>query len=208
MRKAYYECIFIPRVLSAWDFILVFVMIMDEGGEIMAAGMANKAIIIEEIKDKLSRAKGVVLVDYSGINVQEVTELRAQFRKANVEYKVYKNTLVLRAANELGIEDLEQYLHGTTAFAFDYENPVAPAKVLTEYIGKIKKMQIKSGILESRVVSAAGVEDLSKLPSKEILVAQLLGVMNAPVRDFASVLNGTARSLVQVLSAIQEKISA
>ena len=174
----------------------------------MSNATESKAAVVAEIKDKLTRAQGVVLVNYAGITVQEVTALRAQFRAAGIDYKVYKNTLVARAANELGIQGMDEYLHGSTAFAFGYNDPVAPAKVMSDYIAKAKKMEIKGGVLESKVIDASGVEGLSKLPSKEIMVVMLLGVMNAPARNFVSVLSGPARSLAQVLNAIKEKKGA
>lgn len=169
----------------------------------MSANKDAKAEVIADIRDKLSRANGVVLVEYAGMNVLEVTDLRNQFRKAGVEYRVLKNTLVSRAASELKIEGLEPFLKGTTALAFGYEDPTSPAKVLSEYNRKAGKLKIKCGLVSGKLVQAGQVEDLAKIPAKEVLVARLLGTMNAPIASFVGVLNGPARSLVCALKAIE-----
>ncbi|MDD3242182.1 MAG: 50S ribosomal protein L10 [Eubacteriales bacterium] len=168
----------------------------------------TKAEVIEEIKEKLAASQGTVLINYTGINVQEVTDMRAKFRAAGVEYKVYKNTLIHRAANELGIEGLADYLHGSTAVAFCKDDPITAPKAVLSYIEKAKKMEVKCGLLGTEVLDAKAVEDLSKLPAKEVVVAQLLGVMNGPIRNFVSVLNGPARSLVYALQAIADQKGA
>jgi large subunit ribosomal protein L10 len=169
----------------------------------LSANKDAKAEVIANIRGKLERANGVVLVEYAGMNVLEVTDLRNQFRKAGVEYRVLKNTLVSRAAGELKIEGLEPFLKGTTALAFGYEDPTSPAKVLAEYNKKAGKLKIKCGLMSGKLVKAGEVEDLAKIPAKEVLVAKMLGTMNAPITNFASVLNGPARALVCALKAIE-----
>jgi large subunit ribosomal protein L10 len=171
----------------------------------MSANRDAKVTEVAEIKDRLSRASGVVLVEYIGMNVLEVTELRSQLRKSKVEYKVLKNTLVKRAADELEITGLEPFLNGSTAVAFGYEDPTAPAKVLTEQMKKMQKLKVKCGLVGGKLISADGVDELSKVPAKEVLVAKLLGTMNAPITNFVSVLNGPARALVCALNAIKEQ---
>ncbi|MDD4797253.1 MAG: 50S ribosomal protein L10 [Eubacteriales bacterium] len=174
----------------------------------MSKAKQNKAEIIEEIKEKLGKAQGAVVINYVGISVQEVTDMRAKYRQAGLDYKVYKNTLIQRAAQEMGIDGMEPYLHGNTAIAFGYEDPVAAPKAVLGYIEKAKKMEVKCGLLGNQVLDAKGVEALSKLPSKEAVVAQLLGVMNGPIRNFVSVLNGPARSLVYALKAVADQKGA
>jgi large subunit ribosomal protein L10 len=171
----------------------------------MSTNKDAKAEQVAEIKEKLHRASGIVLVEYAGMNVLEVTDLRNQFRKSNVEYRVLKNTLVNRAANELDITGLEPFLKSTTAVAFGYEDPTAPAKVLSEYLKKPGKLQIKCGLVGKKLISAAEVDALAKIPPKPVLVAKLLGTMNAPITNFVSVLNGPARALVCALRAVQEQ---
>lgn len=174
----------------------------------MSANKDAKVVEVAEIKGKLDRASGVVVVESAGMNVLEVTDLRNQLRKANVEYRVLKNTLVTRAADELNIEGMGAFLKGPTAIAFGYEDPTQPAKVLTEFMKKnekTNKLQIKCGLVDRKLVNAKDVEALAKIPAKEVLVAKMLGTMNAPITNFVSVLNGPARALVCALKAVQDQ---
>lgn len=164
-----------------------------------------KQAVIADIQDKLDRSQSVVLVNYIGLNVEEVSELRNQFRAVNVEYKVMKNTMILRAAQNLGIEGLEEHLHGTTALAFSYDDPTAGPKVMKDFIKKTKKTEIKCGLLGRDFIETAQVEALANVPNKETLVAMLLSVMNGPVRGFATALNQIPTGLVRALNAIKEQ---
>lgn len=174
----------------------------------MSSIKAEKAQVVNEIKEKLERAASIVLVDYRGLNVQEVTELRKKAREVGVEYKVYKNTLMTRAMKELGIEGLDGYLEGPNAIAFGYDDPVTPAKVMAGFAKDHDKLEIKVGMLENRVISLDEVKALADLPAKEVLVAQVLGTLNAPITGFVNVLQGNIRKLVYVLDAIKEKQTA
>ena len=149
----------------------------------------------------------MVIVDYRGINVEQVTELRKQFRGAGVEYVVLKNTLVKRALAELNIEGLDTILEGPSAFAFGYEDPVAPAKVLSDFIGKTKSehLKIKAGLVDGKVIDVAGVKALADLPPKEVLIAKMMGSLNAPITNFVGVLSATLRSLVYAIDAIRKQ---
>lgn len=171
----------------------------------MSANQEAKKVVVSEIQDKLDRAQGVVFLDYRGLTVEEVTELRNQCRAANVEYRVLKNKLIDRAANNLSIEGLTPYLEGPTAVAFGYDDPVAPAKVLCKFIEKTKKTEIKCGLVDNRLLDVKGVEALSELPPKEVLVAKLLGSLNSPISGFVGVLSGTIRKLVGTLDAVREQ---
>ena len=164
-----------------------------------------KQAVIAVIQEKMDTAQSTVLVDYIGLNVEEVSELRNQFRAVNVEYKVYKNTMISRAAKNLGIEGMDEHLHGTTAIAFSYDDPTAGPKVLKAFIKKIKKTEIKCGLLGKDLVGTAQVEVLASVPNKEVLVAMLLSVMNGPVRGFATALNGIPTGLVRALNAVKEQ---
>lgn len=165
----------------------------------------SKAQVVAAIKEKLEQSQSVVIVDYRGLTVEEDTELRKQLRQAGVEYKVLKNTLVARAANELGIEGLDPFLNGPTAVAFGISDPVAPAKVITEYINKTKKMSVKCGILDGKAIDVARVQALADLPSKEVLLAKMLGSMQAPISGLVTVLGGTVRSLLYAIKAVIEQ---
>ncbi len=167
-----------------------------------------KEQVLSEIVEKLGKAQSVVLIDYRGLNVAEVTELRNQCRAAGIEYRVFKNTLVTKAAQQLNIEGLDPYLNGPSAFAFSETDAVAPAKIMSDFLKKAKKGQIKAGIVDGAVIDAAGVATLSELPPKEVLVAKLLGTLNAPIANFVGVLSALPRGLVVALNAIKEKKEA
>ena len=165
----------------------------------------EKSQVVAEIKEKFQQSKGVVLADYRGLTVAEVTQLRNQLRQAGVEYKVLKNTLVRRAAQEVGVEGLEAYLEGPTALAFSAD-PVAPAKVLSDFVktNKLKTFQIKAGVVEGRVVGPEGVKDLAELPSREVLLAMVLRGMQAPLAGMANVLQGPIRKMGYALEEVRK----
>lgn len=167
-----------------------------------------KEQVVNEIKEKFQRAEAVVLVDYRGLNVAEVTELRKRFREAGADYKVYKNTLMTRALTELGMEGLIPYLTGPNAVALGYDDPVVPAKIISEFAKDHEKLEIKAGMISRKVIGAEGIKSLASLPSKEVLVAQVLGGLNAPITGFVNVLQGNIRNLVYALNAIAEKKTA
>ena len=163
---------------------------------------------VDEIAAKMQQAKGMVFIDYRGITVAEDTELRNDFRAAGVEYRVLKNEMLSRAAQSLGLDEVCPHLVGPTAVAFGYEDPVAPAKIISEFIKKTKKTAYKAGVVEGKVNDADGVKALAELPSREVLVAKLLGSMNSPISSFVGVLSATIRSLVYTLDAIKEQKQA
>lgn len=167
-----------------------------------------KAQIVEEIKEKISSSQSMVLVDYRGLNVAQLTELRKRYRDAGVDYKVYKNTMMRFAFKELGLEDFNEYLKGPSAVAFGMNDPVSAAKVSTEFAKTNDKLEIKAGIVDGKVINAEGVKNLAELPPREVLIAQVLGGFNAPIQGFANVLQGTIRGLAIALNAIAEKKSA
>lgn len=153
----------------------------------MSKNLEIKKAAVAEIKEKLTNAKSVVVVDYRGLTVAEDTALRAEFRKAGVEYAVLKNTMVELAAKEVGIEGLDGFLKGPTAVAFGMTDAVAPAKVITEFIKKAKKTEVKCGLLDGQVLDAAGVEALAAIPSREVLIAKVMGSMMSAVSKFVYV---------------------
>ena len=172
--------------------------------------MANKELkqqIVADIKTKLEAANSVVLTDYRGLNVAQVTELRRQMREAGVEYKVLKNTMIRFAAQELGLEDLEPFLEGPTAVAFSTDH-VAPAKIIYDFAKSNKALEVKVGVLEGKVIQAAQVKALADLPSREELLAKVVGGMQAPLYGVASVLSGTLRSFVYALDAVRKQKEA
>lgn len=161
---------------------------------------------VASIQEKVSGSQGVVFYDYKGLTVAEVTALRDKMRAAGAEYKVLKNTMVQRAVDNIGIEGLNKVLEGPTAVIFGTNDPVAPAKILVDFIGEKKKTAIKGGILAGKdAIDAKAVEALAKLPSKEELVAKMLGSMNAPITGLVMALSGVMRNFVYALNAVKEK---
>jgi large subunit ribosomal protein L10 len=165
-----------------------------------------KAQTVEEIKGKVQEAHSIVFVNYSKLSVADATELRAQCREVGVDYKVYKNTMMKRAFEELGYDEaVYDYLKGPSAAAFSMEDPVAAAKVTQKFADDHDSIEIKAGLVGNKIISIDEIKELSKLPSKEVLVAQVLGGLNAPIQGLANVLTGNLRGLAVVLNAIAEK---
>lgn len=149
---------------------------------------------VAEIKEKLEKATSVVLSQYQGLTVEEDTVLRKNLREAGVEYKVYKNTLVTIAAKELGLEGIVEYLEGPVAIAFGYEDVTVAARVLNDFAKDHKKLELKAGIVEGEVYDTAKIKQLATIPSKEVLIAKLLGSIKSPISSFARVINAIAES--------------
>lgn len=149
---------------------------------------------VAEIKEKLEKAKAVVLSKYQGLTVEEDTALRKNLREAGVEYKVYKNTLVTLAAKELGLEGIVEYLEGPVAIAFGYEDVTVAARVLNDFAKTHNKLELKAGIVEGEIYDAAKINQLATIPSKEVLIAKLLGSIKSPISSFARVLSAIADS--------------
>ncbi|EHT3647307.1 50S ribosomal protein L10 [Staphylococcus pseudintermedius] len=149
---------------------------------------------VDVIADQLKGSVSTVVVDYRGLTVAEVTELRKQLREANVQYKVYKNTMLRRAAEKAGIEGLDEFLTGPTAVAFTTEDVVAPAKVIAGFAKEHEALEIKSGIMEGSVITADEVKTVGSLPSHKGLVSMLLSVLQAPMRNFAYAVKAVGES--------------
>ena len=161
--------------------------------------------VVKTITDDLRKSKGTVLVDYRGLNVSQDTELRAALRKAGVKYSVVKNTMTKFAIRELGLDFLEKSLTGPTAIATSPEDPVAPAKIMSEFAKKYEKLEIKAGIIGRDVIDAAGVQRISEMPPKEVLVAKVVGMLASPIAGLVNALNANIGGLARALAAIAEK---
>ncbi|EGO64232.1 50S ribosomal protein L10 [Acetonema longum] len=172
---------------------------------------AEKEQLVVAMKEKLEKTKGAVLTSYRGLSVAQDTALRRKLREAGVEYRVVKNTLTRIAAKQANIEGLDKHLEGTTAIAFSFQDPVAPAKIISDFLKETKTqaLEIKAGLVEGRVIDPSGVKALASLPPKEVLLAQMLAGMQSPMVGLVNVLQGTTRNLVYALEAIrQQKESA
>lgn len=147
--------------------------------------LEQKQQIVNELAEKMKAAQSGVLVDYKGITVADDTKLRADLRKAGVEYAVVKNTLTSKACDIIGYEGLKEVLNGMTALAISATDPIAPAKILSEYAKKNEKFVIKAGFVDGGVIDANGVKDLAEIPSKEVLIAKVMGSLQSSLYSFA-----------------------
>lgn len=143
--------------------------------------LEQKKQVVAELVETLKAAQAGVLVDYRGITVEQDTALRSKLREAGVEYKVVKNTLTRFAANEVGLSELDEQLNGPTALAISTTDPVAPAKVLSDFAKEVETIEIKAGFLDGKVISIDEVKTLANTPSREVLIAKIMGSLNAPI---------------------------
>ena len=153
-----------------------------------------KQPIVDEIKAQLDGAKSMVVVDYRGISVADVTELRKQCREAGVVYKVYKNTMVKRAVEGTEFEGVVKDLEGTNAFAISKDDATAPARIVANFAKKAEKLEIKAGVVEGNYYDAKGMAAIANVPSREVLLGKLLGSIQSPITNFARVINQIAES--------------
>jgi large subunit ribosomal protein L10 len=167
-------------------------------------GKAVKEEKVAALHTKFAAAKGAILSDYRGLNVQQMAELRSRLREAVVELQVVKNTLARRAAEETAFVQLADYFVGPTSVAFTTDDVVAMAKALTEYARAEPKLTIRAGLIEGKVISPQEITALAELPPREILLARLLSGMQSPVAGFVGVLHGVLRQLLYALLAIRD----
>jgi large subunit ribosomal protein L10 len=167
----------------------------------------EKEKLVEELSEKLSQRNCTILADYTGISVQAVTELRSEFRKEAIEYHIYKNTLARLAAKKSDIEPLLEHLEGPTGYVFS-DDPVAPAKILMDFIKNNPSMKIKCGVLDGKVLDESQVKAIASLPPKEILLGQLVGQFNSPATSMVNVLAAPIRNLAYALEDLRKKKEA
>ena len=154
--------------------------------------IAKKAQLVTEVSEQFKNASSVVVVDYLGITVEEATNLRAELRKAGVQFAVVKNSILSRAAKEAGLEGMDDIFKGPSAVAFSNDDVVAPAKILADFAKKVEALEIKAGVIEGKVSSKEEIEALAKLPNREGLLSMLLSVLQAPVRNTALAIKAVA----------------
>ena len=153
----------------------------------MKEAYKQKQIIIDEIKDKFERATSAVVIDYMGITVAEADEMRKKLREAEVDYTVYKNTLVKRAIEGTKYEALGEILEGPSGFAFSYDDATAPARVLNDARKAYKKMEFKGGIIEGEYYDKENIEKIAAIPSRDTLISKFMGSIQSPIANFARV---------------------
>lgn len=158
------------------------------------AKIEQKQPVIAEISENIKDAKAVVLVDYRGLTVEQDTELRRQLREANVIYKVYKNTMMNFAFKDTDCAQLADRLEGPSAIAISKEDATAPARVIVNFAKKAEELEVKAGVVEGTLYDAAGIKELSKIPSREELLSKLLGSIQSPIANFARVIKQIAEA--------------
>ena len=167
--------------------------------------LEQKKQVVNEMVEKFKSASAGVFVDYRGLTVEEDTELRRKFREAGVEYKVVKNTLTSRAAKEVGLEALDPILNGPTALAMSVDNPVAPAKIIAEFAKKHEALEVKAGFMDGAVMSVAEVNTLAATPTREELLAKMMGSMKSPISGLVRLLNTIVEGGVEMVDLAAKK---
>ncbi len=168
----------------------------------------KKKEIVTQLHEDLKKSKIVIVTDYKGLDVAAVTKLRSQLTKENIDYRVIKNTLLRRASENTSAAVLYDMFKGPSAVAISYDDPVSPAKILAKFSEENTKLEIKGGVLDGKVLDVNGIKALSSLPSREVLLSQVLSAMNAVPTGIVQVLAAVPRNMMNVLNAIKEKKEA
>jgi large subunit ribosomal protein L10 len=168
----------------------------------------EKKRIVEDLHEKFSKSKVVILTDYKGLDVDSINDLRRRLRESQIQYQVVKNSLLIRASKDTDVELIKDSFKGPSAVALSFDDPVSPAKVLTKFAGENEKLEIKVGIMNGKVLDISAIKALSALPSREVLMGQLLSVMNGVPTGFVRALVDVQRRLLNVMMAIKEQKEA
>lgn len=168
----------------------------------------EKQQLVDSLHEQFTRAKIVVVTDYKGLNVTRLNELRAKLREAGVEYRVVKNTLLILAAEDTDVARLKDQFQGPSAIAMSYDDPVAPAKVLTAFAKENEKLEIKAGVMGAQTLSLEQIKALSDLPSREVLLSKMLGALNGVPTGWVRTLSAIPGQFLNVLQAIREQKEA
>ncbi len=189
---------FIRALSRGPDFVLV-----EMGGVNVAR--PEKEALLAELTEKMEASQSLIITDYRGLNVAQLTELRRKLREADVEFRVAKNTLLRMAAKNVGIEGLDEILTGPTGVAFGVSDPVSPAKILSQFAKDHKALEIKAGTLGTRVIGPEEIKNLADLPSREQLLAMVAGAFQAPISGLVNVLQGPLRKFVYAVDAVKRQ---
>ncbi len=170
--------------------------------------LAEKKKVVEDLNERLSRSCIVIVTDYKGLDVPTINDLRRRLRQENIEYKVVKNTLLTRAAAETDVDLIKDHFKGPSAVALSYEDPVTPAKILTDFAKDHEALEIKVGVMNGQLLEVSQIKALSALPSREELLAKFLATLNAVPASFVRTLNEIPKKFLLVLSAIKDQKEA
>ena len=170
--------------------------------------LEEKQKITEDLHERFSKSAIVVVTDYKGLDVSSMNDLRRKLREEDIEFQVAKNTLLMRAAKDTEVALIQDYFKGPSAVALSYKDPVAPAKILTQFAKDNQKLEIKGGVLKDKVLDADAIKALAKLPSREVLLGQFLSVLNEVPSSFVRTIAAIPRSLLNVLTAIRDQKEA
>jgi len=165
----------------------------------------QKEKIVEEMTDKFSRASSIFLVDFTGMDVNSITELRRNFRESNIEYRILKNTLAKISFQHAGIEGMEEYLKGVNGYAISYDDPTLPVKILDKNKEFKEKLKLKAALFEGKVIGSDQVVAIAKLPSRTEMLGQLVSMLNSPMTKLAGTLTASILKLVNVIKSLEEK---
>lgn len=170
---------------------------------------SEKEQIVTEVTEQLSRAKSMYFADFTGITVEQINDIRREFQKAKIDYRVVKNTLVRKALeNVTGYDGVYNKLVGATAVAIGYDDPVAPAKIIKKFRDKHQKLDVKVCVIERQIFDGKQLEMIAKLPSRNELIAGILGSIQSPISGVVGAINAVMRDLVSVIDAIEKKKAA
>ena len=167
--------------------------------------LEEKQKITEDLHERFSKSAIVVVTDYKGLDVSSINALRRKLRAEDIEFQVVKNTLLIRAAKDTDVALIQDFFKGPSAVALSYSDPVAPAKILTQFAKDNQKLEIKGGVLKDKVLDADAIKTLAKLPSKEVLLGQFLSVLNQVPTSFVRTIAEIPRSMMNVLTAIRDQ---
>jgi large subunit ribosomal protein L10 len=176
-----------------------------KGGDVNKMRLEQKQQIAEDLRGRFSKSAIIVVADYKGLDVAAINDLRRKLRKEDVEFQVAKNTLLLRAAKDTDAAVIQDFFKGPSAVALSYNDPVAPAKILTQFAKDHNQLEIKAGVLNGKKLELDAIKALAKLPSREVMLGQLLSAFNEVPTSFVRTLAGIPRGLLNVLTAIKEQ---
>jgi len=182
--------------------------LQNQKGGVNVLKQSEKKELVEKIHQKFAESKIVILTNYKGLNVDKVNELRRKLKAAKIEFRVVKNTLLIRASEQTYVNLIKDHFKGPSAVALSYDDPVSPAKILSDFAKENEKLQIMVGVMEGKVLNLNDIKNLSSMPSREILLGKLLSVMNGVPSSLVRVLSNVPQKLLYALQAIRDQKSA